>query len=179
MAEVATIARPYANAVFELAKERRALDEWSRQLQLSAAVAAQPEIVEIIESPATTNLEKSNVLARVCGDDLSREAKQFLQVLARNKRLHLIGEISTQFETLRAQEEASLDVEVVSAFELSEADHRRLVEALGRRFGREIQLSARVDESLIGGAIIRAGDTVIDGSVRGKLEKLAETLQRA
>jgi F-type H+-transporting ATPase subunit delta len=179
MAEIATIARPYANAVFQLAKERRALDEWSRQLRLAAAVAAQPEIVEIIESPAATGAQKSNVVAGVCGDDLSREGKQFVQVLARNKRLHLIGEISAQFEALRAQEEASLDVEVVSAFELSEAEHRRLVEALGRRFSREIQLTARVDESLIGGAIIRAGDTVIDGSVKGKLEKLAETLQRA
>ena len=179
MAEIATIARPYANAVFELAKERRALDEWSRQLQLAAAVAAEPEIVEIIESPAVTSAEKSNTLARVCGDDLSREGKQFVQVLARNKRLHLIAEIGAQFEARRAQEEASLDVEVISAFELSEAEHRRVVEALERRFKREIQLTARVDESLIGGAIIRAGDTVIDGSVRGKLEKLAETLQRA
>jgi F-type H+-transporting ATPase subunit delta len=179
MAEIATIARPYANAVFELAKERRAIDEWSKQLQLAAAVAAQPQILEIIESPATTGIEKSNTVARVCGDDLSREGKQFVLVLARNKRLHLIGEISAQFEALRAQEEASLDVEVVSAFALSETEQRRLVEALGRRFDREIQLTAQVDESLIGGAVIRAGDTVIDGSVKGKLEKLAETLQRA
>lgn len=178
MAEIATIARPYANAVFELAKERRALDEWSRQLQLAAAVAAQPEIREVIESPATTGAEKSNTLARVCGDDMSREGRQFVQVLARNKRLYLIAEISTQFEALRALEEASLDVEVVSAFELSETERHGLVEALGRRFGREIQLSVRVDETLIGGAVIRAGDTVIDGSVKGKLEKLAETLQR-
>jgi F-type H+-transporting ATPase subunit delta len=179
MAELATIARPYANAVFDIAKERHAIDDWSRQLQLAAAVAAQPEIVEIIESPATTSIEKSNALARVCGEDLSREGKQFLQVLARNKRLHLLGEISEQFEALRAQEEASLDVEVVSAFPLSEPENQRLVAALGRRFGREIQLTASVDESLLGGAIIRAGDAVIDGSVRGKLEKLAESLQRA
>ena len=179
MAEIATIARPYANAVFELAKERRAIDEWSKQLQLAAAVATQPQILEIIESPAVTSADKSSTLARVCGDDLSREGKQFVQVLARNKRLHLIGEISAQFEALRAQEEASLDVEVVSAFALSDVEQQRLVAALGRRFSRDIQLSARVDESLIGGAIIRAGDTVIDGSVRGKLDKLAETLQRA
>src|SRR5262245_32494924 len=98
MAEIATIARPYANAVFELAKERRAIVEWSKQLHVAAAVAAQPEILEIIESPATTSVEKSNTLARVCGDDLSREGKQFVHVLARNKRLHLIGEISAQFE---------------------------------------------------------------------------------
>src|SRR5262245_33161964 len=115
MAELATIARPYANAVFELAKERRAIEEWSKRLQLAAAVSAEPQILEVIDSPAATGVEKSNIVARVCGDELSREGKQFVLVLARNKRLHLIGEISAQFEALRAQEEASLDVEVNSA----------------------------------------------------------------
>ncbi len=99
-------------------------------------------------------------------------------MLARNKRLHLLAEISAQFEALRAQEEASLDVEVVSAYSLDDAEQQRLDESLARRFEREIQLTSRVEETLLGGAIIRAGDTVIDGSVRGKLKKLSETLQR-
>ena len=178
MAELATIARPYANAVFDLAKQRGALEDWSRQLAMAAAVASDPAIVAVIESPATTSVQKSNTLARVCGDDLSREGKQLVQVLARNKRLHLLPEISAQFEALRAQEEALLEVEVVSAFPLSDGEEARLTESLGRRFSREIQLTSRVDEGLIGGAIIRAGDTVIDGSIRGKLERLSETLQR-
>ena len=116
MAEIATLARPYANAVFELAKGRKVLDDWSKQLALVAAVAAEPSVKEIIDSPASTNLEKSNTLVRVCGDDLSREGKQFLHVLARNKRLDLLEEISTQYEALRAQEESTLEVEIVSAY---------------------------------------------------------------
>lgn len=179
MAETATIARPYANAVFELAKKRRAIDAWARELSVIAAVAADPAIREVIDSPAASALQKSNTLARVCGDDISREGKQFVQVLARNKRLHLLAEISAQFEALRAEEQASLEVEVVSAYPLDDAEQKHLTEALGRRFEREILLTSRVDESLLGGVIIRAGDTVIDGTVRGKLDKLSETLQRA
>jgi F-type H+-transporting ATPase subunit delta len=178
MAEIATIARPYANAVFELAKRKRALDGWSRELTVLAAVAAEPSIKEVIDSPAATSVQKANSIAGVCGDALSREGKQLLQVLAGNRRLHLLAEIGTQYEELRAQEQATLEVEVVSAYALDDAEQTRIIEALTRRFEREIVLTSRVDESLLGGAIIRAGDTVIDGSVRGKLEKLSETLQR-
>jgi len=178
MAEVATIARPYANAVFELAKKQRALDEWSRQLAMIAAVASQPAILAVIEAPETTCLDMANTIVRVCGDDLSREGRQLVHVLARYKRLHLLPEIGSQFEDLRAQEQASLDVEVVAAFALNDVEVARFTDVLGRRFGREIHLTSRVDEHLIGGAIIRAGDTVIDGSIRGKLNKLSETLQR-
>ena len=178
MAEIATIARPYANAVFEIAKRNRALDEWSRQLALAAAVAAVPAISDVIESPAATSLEKSNTVVRVCGEELGGEGKQLIHVLARNKRLHLLAEISSQYEALRAQEEASLEVEIVSAYALSDVEQQRFTDALTRRFEKEILLSTRVDESLLGGAIIRAGDTVLDGSVRGKLDKLSETLQR-
>jgi F-type H+-transporting ATPase subunit delta len=178
MAELATIARPYANAVFELAKRKRALDGWSRELAVLASVGADPSIKDVIDSPAATSQQKANALARVYGDELSREGKQLLHVLASNKRLHLIAEISAQYEELRAQEQASLEVEVVSAFALDDAEQKRIADALARRFEREIVLTSRVDESLLGGAVIRAGDTVIDGSVRGKLEKLSETLQR-
>ena len=164
--------------MFELAKRKSALDAWSRQLSVAAAVAVEPSIHRVIESPATTSLQKANTLARVCGDDLSGEGKQLLHVLARNKRLHLLAEISAQYEALRAQEEASLEVEVISAYALNDAEQKRLVESLSKRFKKEIQLTSRVDGSLLGGAIIRAGDTVIDGSVRGKLNKLSETLQR-
>ncbi len=178
MAELATIARPYANAVFELAKRSRTLDRWSDQLGLAALVCADASVNEIIESPAATSLEKADTLARVCGDELSEEGRQLLRVLAHNDRLDALGEISAQYEALRAQEEASLDVEVVSAYPLDDAEQKRLVEALTRRFKKDIQVTSRVEESLLGGAIIRAGDTVIDGSVRGKLNKLSESIQR-
>ena len=90
----------------------------------------------------------------------------------------MLGEISAQFETLRAEEERTLDVEVVAAYEMSAEQRAQLIDALQSRFEREIQLTSRVDNDLLGGAIVRAGDTVIDGSVRGKLDKLSETLQR-
>ena len=115
-------------------------------------------------------------LAEVCGEELDDRGKKFLQSLADNDRLGLVGEIRTQFETLRAEEEKSLDVEVISAYALSEAESERLRSALNRKFAKDISIQTRVDESLIGGALIRAGDVVIDGSIRGKLNKLAETL---
>ncbi len=178
MAEVATLARPYANAIFDIAKSEKRLDGWSRELTFAATAAAAPKIKAAIESPSLSGEEKVRQMALVCADELSAKGKQLLHVLARNKRLTLLGEIRAQFEVLRAQEEQLLDVEVVSAHALDDAERMRLTEALGRRFQREIQLSSRVDETLLGGVVIRAGDTVIDGSVRGKLEKLAETLQR-
>jgi len=178
MAELATLARPYARAAFDIAKHDKALDAWSRQFAFVVGAAAAPALQAIIESPSVTSDEKVNRLAQVCGEEISAKGKKFLQVLARNKRLELLPEIGAQFEALRAQEEKSLDVEIISAFALDDAERSRLTEVLGRRFQREIQLTGRVDESLLGGIVIRAGDTVIDGSVRGKLAKLAETLQR-
>jgi F-type H+-transporting ATPase subunit delta len=178
MAEIATIARPYANAVFDIAKAEKGLDAWSRQLSFVAAAAVAPAVKEVIDAPSVTNDEKAKKIAQVCGDELSQMGRKFVQVLARNKRLHLLPEISAQFEMLRAQEEKSLDVEIISAYPLSDEEHARLADRLSRRFEREIQLTSRVDATLLGGIVIRAGDTVIDGSVRGKLEKLAESLQR-
>jgi F-type H+-transporting ATPase subunit delta len=178
MAEIATIARPYANAVFDIAKAQKRLDAWSRQLAFAAAAAAEPTVKEIIDAPSVTHDGKAQKIAQVCGDALDELGRRFVQVLARNKRLSLLPEISAQFEMLRAQEEKSLDVEVVSAYELTEQEQTRLADVLHRRFAREIQLTSRVDTRLMGGVVIRAGDTVIDGSVRGKLEKLAESLQR-
>ena len=178
MAEIATLARPYANAVFDIAKSEKNLTGWSRQLSFAAAAAVEPSVKDVIDAPSVTNEEKAKKLAQVCGEELSQLGRRFVQVLARNKRLQLLPEISAQFEMLRAQEEKLLDVEVISAYELSEQEHTRLTDVLRRRFEREIQLTSHVDTKLVGGVIIRAGDTVIDGSVKGKLEKLAESLQR-
>jgi F-type H+-transporting ATPase subunit delta len=178
MAEIATLARPYANAVFDIAKAEKHLEVWSRQLSFAAAAAVDPTVKEVIDAPSVTNDEKAKKIAQVCGDELNQIGRKFVQVLARNKRLHLLSEISAQFEALRAEEEKSLDVEVISAYELTVQEQMRLADVLHRRFEREIQLTSRVDAALLGGVVIRAGDTVIDGSVRGKLEKLAESLQR-
>ena len=176
MAELATIARPYANAVFTLAKREGALDRWSSMLNVLAATTQHQTISALLDSPDMPGNAKAFRLAEVCGDELDDRGKKFLQSLADNDRLGLIGEIRAQFETLRAEEEKSLDVEVISAYELSESQSAALKASLNSKFQKEITIETRVDASLIGGAVVRAGDVVIDGSIRGKLAKLAETL---
>jgi F-type H+-transporting ATPase subunit delta len=176
MAELATVARPYANALFNLAKRENALTAWSGMLAVLTVTSQHPQVQVLLLSPDMPSQAKAFKLAEVCGDDIDDRGKKFLQALADNDRLSLLGEITEQYEALKAEEEKSLDVEVVSAFELSEAQSTALAQALNRKFEKEISIESRVDSSLIGGAIIRAGDVVIDGSVRGKLTKLTETL---
>jgi len=176
MAELATIARPYANAVFELAKRDDALADWSRMLEVLTATTGYEPVIRLLDSPDLPATSKAFRLAEVCGDELDDRGKKFLQSLAEHDRLGLIGEVREQFEALRAEELKSLDVEVVSAFPLSDAQSDALKQALSNKFGKEIAIESRVDQGLIGGAVIRAGDMVIDGSVRGKLQKLAENL---
>jgi F-type H+-transporting ATPase subunit delta len=176
MAELATIARPYANAVFDLAKGDNSLDQWSNMLAVLDATIRHERVSELLDSPDLASAAKAYRLAEVCGDELDDRGKKFLQSLADHDRLMLIGEIREQFENLRAEELKNLEVEVISAFELTNEQSERLKQALNKKFEKEISIETRVDKSLIGGAVIRAGDMVIDGSVRGKLKKLAETL---
>lgn len=178
MAETATLARPYAQAAFRLAKEARTLDRWSRALRLLAGAALHPRVQALLGDPEVTDAQKIERLATLGGEEIDSKARNFLHVLADNKRLALLPDISRQFETLRAEEEKTLDVEVISAYELSEAEQARITQSLKQRFGREVDLKTRIDRDLLGGALIRAGDTVIDGSVRGRLDKLSETLVR-
>ncbi len=178
MAELTTVSRPYANAIFNLAKKERQLPAWSKMLGVLSVTAADDRVKRLLESPQITNLLKAQRLIEVCSDELDDRGRRFLRVLAENDRLDLIAAITEQFEQLKAQEERILEVEVISAFAVSESEELNLKQALERKFEKEVILASRVDSALIGGAIIRAGDTVIDGSVRGKLDKLAESLLR-
>ena len=176
MAELATIARPYANAVFNLAKQEQTLEPWSRMLGILSATSRHPTVHVLLSDPELPAQAKAFRLADVCGEELDDRAKKLLQALADNDRLDLLTEIRQQFEALKAEEEKSLDVEVVSAYDLDDAQRANLVRSLSEKFEKEISIESRVDRSLIGGAIIRAGDVVIDGSIRGRLNKLAEKL---
>ncbi len=178
MAELATLARPYANAVYDLAKSDNALDQWSRMLAFLAAAADVERMQLVLESPDLPAEVKARRLIDVCGEELNDRAKNLVRVLAANKRLNAISEVRDQFEIRKAEDERVLDVEVITACQLSAEQSDKLRQALARRFEREVNLSGRVDASVIGGAVIRAGDTVIDASLRGRLDKLAETLQR-
>lgn len=178
MAELATLARPYASAVFDIARREADLDRWSRMLGFLAAAVSDPTMRILLSAPEVDEVQKAHRLTGICGDELNDRARRFVQVLAANKRLPLLAEIHLQFEDLRAEEQSTLDVEVTSAFPLSEQEMDRLKSALTRRFDKEVNMSATVDGNLIGGAVIRAGDTVIDGSLRGRLGRLAENIQR-
>lgn len=178
MAELATLARPYAKAVFDLAKAGNSLDRWSRMLTFLAVATEQDKVRQLLDSPDLASEEKARRLIELGGEELDEHGRNLVAVLAENKRLTVLPEIRDQFEARKAEEERVLEVEVVSAYELDAGQADKLREALQRRFEREVNLTGRVDESVIGGVVIRAGDTVIDASLRGRLNKLAETLQR-
>ena len=178
MAELATMARPYAHAAFDVAKRDNDLGAWSKALAYLTVAASDGAVRSMLESPDMEAPVKAQKLIDVCGDSLDDRSKRFVQVLANNKRLPLIGEIAEQFEELKAAEEQQIDVEVVSAMPLTDKQQSTLAAALKKKFERAVNMTHSVDKSLIGGAVIRAGDTVIDGSLSGKLKKLAENVLR-
>lgn len=176
MAELTTLARPYAKAAFEFARDVNALDRWSNMLATVAAVVEQPTVAELLNSPNYTAEQKGQKLVQVCGDDLDGKVANFIQYLAKNGRLGLLPEVRELFELFKANHEKTIDVDVATAFELTEAEQQKLLDSLKAKLQREVNLQTAVDKSLIGGAVVRAGDLVIDGSVRGRLAKLAETM---
>lgn len=176
MAETITLARPYAKAAFEVALAAKELDAWSQALNLLAKVAATEPVHLRLLSPSLTAAEQAGTLISVCAEELSPKVHKLVNLLAENKRLPLLGEISELFDAMKASQEMSVDVELSTAFELKQDVVNKLTQALKARLNREIKLQTRVDRHLIGGAVIRAGDTVIDSSVRGKLTKLAEAM---
>ncbi len=176
MAENITIARPYAQATFSLAQEQGDLKGWSEMLQFAAAVAADDEMVAVIDSPRFDSDQLADLFIEICGDKLNDAGKNMIRVLAENDRLALLPEVAELFEVERANIEGTIVAEVTSATALNDAQQKSIAEALKKRLGRDVTLECQIDESLLGGAIIRAGDVVIDGSVVGKLEKLASSL---
>jgi len=176
MSELNTVARPYAQAAFDLAKEAKSLAEWSSMLGFAAAVSADEAMREAIDSPNLSVTEQANLFIQVCEGQLDDQGNNFVKLLAENRRLTLFPEIAALFEELRADAEGTLEATVISAKPMSEAQQKEMADALKARFNRDVVLKVEVDESIVGGAIIRAGDTVIDGSVRGKLEQFANAL---
>jgi len=176
MAELSTLARPYAKAAFSAAVDSGDIAGWSTALQTLAVITKADKVAELILSPSVSALVKAKAIADVAGEDCNEGASNLLTVLAENDRFALLPEISAQFELLKADHEKSVDVVVTSAFELSDAQQKTLVEKLTAKFSREVTLNVNVDSALIGGVIIKAGDLVIDDSVRGKLSKLADAM---
>jgi F-type H+-transporting ATPase subunit delta len=176
MAELSTLARPYAKAAFEFADQSDGLERWSDLLGLLAVLGQQDSVAKLFNSPSETPVGKAQKLIDLCADELSPEGKNFIHIVAENRRLSLFPEISIQFEALKAEREKTLAVEVVSATQLSADQQAGLASALKDRLQRTVSINVSIDPTLLGGAIIRAGDTIIDGSVRGRLAKFAEAI---
>jgi len=176
MADLTTLARPYAKAAFEVALESDDLEKWSAMLSLTATLSSIDAVSAVLSSPTLAADDLAKVLIDLCGDELDQKGQNFIRLLAENKRLKLLPEISSIYEILKANQQKSVDVEITTAFEVSSEASDRLASALKQRLQRDIQLTSKVDQALIGGALIRAGDTVIDNSIRGKLNKLAEAM---
>ncbi|MDE2342183.1 MAG: F0F1 ATP synthase subunit delta [Betaproteobacteria bacterium] len=178
MAEITTIARPYAEAVFKLALEEKALERWSESLQWLSAVASDPEMAALMGNPRLDRAQLADIFLSICEGKLSEEGQRLVRLLVDNHRISVLPAISHQFETLRHQHEGMLDAQIVSAFPLSAQELEQLVNALEMRFARKIQPEVSVDASLIGGVKVTVGDVVIDGSVRARIDQMAVALKR-
>jgi len=176
VADRATIARPYARAAFEHARAAKDLAAWSKLLGSSAAAVADPRVERLLGHPLVTGEQLVGFLVDVSKKAAGAEGRNFLMTLAENRRLGFLPEIAAQFEVLRAEVEGVVDVEVIAAREIAAPQKKRLEAALEKRLGREVRMQVKLDESLIGGAIVRAGDLVIDGSLKGRLARLSSAL---
>jgi F-type H+-transporting ATPase subunit delta len=178
MADKSTLARPYARAVFELARETRSFEPWSRRLAFAAVAVSDADVRRLLDDPRRPPRKQAELLLDLCGEPEAQELRNLLMMLADNGRLGVLPEIAAAYETLRAEAEGRIEVEVRSAEPLAESTRATLKQALERRLKRSVELANVIDPSLIGGAVIRAGDMVIDGSVRGRLQGLAAALKR-
>ena len=177
MAELTTLARPYAKAAFEVALTANNLKSWFEALDVSAAVAGQDQVKKALGASGLSAEQKAAVFVQVIGESLDEKVKNFIHTLARNKRLALLPYIRDLFAKMKAQQEKTIDVEVTAAYELPVDLINKLAQALSAKLNRSVNVNSSVDASLLGGVIIHTGDMVIDGSVRGRLAKLAEALK--
>jgi F-type H+-transporting ATPase subunit delta len=176
MAERATIARPYAKAAFEYARGANDFAAWSQALARLAEIVADPRVAALTKSPQWSAADVASLIIDVGGASLNPGMQNFVRVLAENHRLLLLPEIAAHYEEFRSAVENTVDVEVVSAVKLDAAQSDKLSAALTKRLKRNVRMKNSVDATLLGGAVLRAGDLVIDGSLKGRLERLATEL---
>ena len=176
MAETGELARPYAVAAFKQAEEEGKLGEWAEMLDLLAAVARDPTMGGFIANPRVDRARLVDLFIDVCGDRLSDTGRNFVRVVGQYGRFALLPAIAQRFAEERAAREGRNQVHVTSAFDLSKSQRSTIVAAMEKRLGTKVTLDCAVDDSLIGGVVIRAGDLVIDASLRGRLGQLAQTL---
>lgn len=176
MSELATLARPYAAAVFKRAKETGAVDQWSETLDFLARLMDDATVKGAASNPKLGRQGFATLVIELCQPALGEEAKNLIRLLAENGKLSLMRSIAAQYEHYRAEEQGYLDAKVISAYPMDEAEQASVGETLHKLLGKKVRLDVAVDRSLIGGIVVRAGDKVIDGSVKGQLQRLAARL---
>ncbi len=176
MSEAITTARPYAQAAFEAAQKANDLKGWSDMLLAGAEAVVIPEVAQVIASPRATAKQVEDLMRALSGAKPGSQQDNFIRVVAENGRLEVFPEIAAMYEALRAEAEKALEVTVASAFDLSDAQKQKISDGLTKRLSRKITLNCVTDKQLLGGVVIRAGDKVIDGSVRARLGEMANAL---
>lgn len=177
MAEALTIARPYAEAVFRLAKAGNSLPVWSGMLKFTAVVADDKRIRVLLGNPEVSTKRLGELLLDICGDKLSNEGRNFMLLLVESKRVEVLPEVSELFEQLKTQHEGVLEAKVASAFAMTDVQLKDLVAGLESKFKRKIEAKVNINPELIGGVKVEIGDEVFDASVRGKLEAMSVALK--
>jgi F-type H+-transporting ATPase subunit delta len=174
--KLTTIARPYALAAFEYALDKNNLASWESMLRMASQIVQDKTMVTLLSNPDITQQQLVEVFSEILADKMDNEKRNFLDLLAEYGRLDALPEMAELFAKYRAEHEKTITVQVSSAIPLSATHQQKIIDALTKRLKRKVSLQCEVDESLIGGALIRAGDLVIDGSIRGKLDRLIESI---
>ena len=177
MAELAALARPYAEAVFLMAEEKNQIDQWSDALEFLKQVTSDELLKKIADNPKVSKAALEEVMLNICQGQVNDEGANLVKLLIQNNRLHLTAEIATQYAAKKAEKSGQMDVTVTSAFPMDSADQETLAASLSSSFGKQVKISVEEDSSLIGGMVIRAGDQVIDGSLSGQIQQLANKLK--
>lgn len=177
MTELATLARPYATAVFKQAKQSKKTGQWSEELALIKVIVAHDEMVKIVNNPKIAKAKLAELILGIAENKISFEGTNFLKLLIQNNRLVLLPEIVKIYEQKKAEAEGYLEVDVLTAYPFTKETNQKFSKTLEKSFNKEIHMKVTVDKSLIGGVVVRAGDKVIDGSIRGQLQQLQKALQ--
>ena len=177
MAEISTIARPYAVAIFNLAKEENALSEWSDMLSFMSGVVENKAINSFVLDSKVLDTDREELILNVCGDKINSSGKNLIKLLVEYKRLLILKKITLLFEELKAKDEGVIEAEIIMADQPDKKMVENLLISLEKRFNKKIEGKVVIDRSIVGGTKIIVGDTVIDASVRGQLDNLAYTLK--
>ena len=177
MSELVTLARPYASAVFKRAKETASTAKWSENLAFMSTVMANKEMIGLVKNPKVKKSRLTELVLDISKGHVDNDGINFLKLLLQNNRLELLPDIAKQFEEFKAEAEGYVDVDVLTAFAFTKEEQQKFAATLEKTLSKKVHMNVAVDKSLIGGVLVRAGDRVIDGSVKGQLQNLRKALQ--